>query len=57
MNQAQLDITRDSVTRLREHVAGLIKRAHYDSAATDYERGWFDGYLRAVEHVLEMEKE
>lgn len=57
MKEQQLDVTRESVTRLQKHAVTLVQRTQGDEKATDYRRGWFDGYLRAVEHVLEMENE
>lgn len=57
MKEQQLDVTRESVARLQIAATKLVQRTLEDEKATDYRRGWFDGYLRAVEHVLEMENE
>lgn len=59
MKDTRLDVSRESVLRLRDAAIDLVQRVAKDlpGAPSLYREGWHDGYLRAVEHILEMENE
>lgn len=57
MKKTPFDVDRDSIIRLRDRATKLVRIANEDPKASLYKHGWADGYLRAVEHVLEMENE
>lgn len=49
-----IDVSRASVVRLRDHA---VRRMNQLSQSRMSERCFWDGYVRAIEHVLEMEHE